>query len=339
MDTRNLGFVVWTSEVNPRQVTKVREAAVKAGFEPEVIRDIKPRNAFIRAAQELVKEGVLETGNKGLLRDKILDESTEIAFQFSKREVHEHAEYLKQAVIRYNKDKQSISVDRGDLSESDYRLLCHKVQELFERKAGLYSGQDFNMFIDRVFSKNTRRIMLRPGVHFVDVKQQPLVLKVRKFFEELGFVFTVLTVGAGDEIAKRDVLTALTQDLCVEAAKLIAEVKELSSSQGLTERIARSRLKEVKQNLQHYRDLASALNTSLEKVLRGAGEAGTLINLLGNGVDYVVQQIQTGQTLDPFAIKLVEQATGKPLTALAVQTGALVLPNQGAKPALAALPG
>jgi hypothetical protein len=308
-----VGFVVAASEFHPVEIEKVRAAAKSAGFDPEIIKDVRPRNCFIRAARALVKQGVLEAGNKGVLADKLSDES-EIAYQFSRRQVEDGvASYPAQAVIRFRKTSEAISVEGlGGMGSADQAKVHATVTKLFEAAGFSYSGTDLNNLVDRLFSAVTRRIMLRGAVYFVPHDHQSLVFKVRDFLGACGIKFMVFTVGFGEEFAVQDIFEAAAQDVMKNINTLRADVAglvEQKDEQGkpvLTKRMAKARFKQLAVDLQHYKGIAKALRVSMDKILDAAGESGQALAAIAAGPEALVRALSSGRKVDPLAAILVD---------------------------------
>lgn len=77
-----MGYIVFTQNVKPTPLALVKEAAFKSGLPEKLIKDIRPWNAFKRAMAHLMDKGVVKKGDRGLIRDKIEDTNTKLAFQF-----------------------------------------------------------------------------------------------------------------------------------------------------------------------------------------------------------------------------------------------------------------
>jgi len=316
-----VGFVIACADMVATPIEKVRAAAKYVGFDADMIKDIRPRNAFIRAARNLVKQGVLEAGNKGVLADRISDES-ETAYQFSSRQVENGvAKYPAQAVIHFNKTSEAITVEGlGGMTEID-RMAVHKsVMGLFEKAGYTYTVTDLNSLLDRMYSEVTRRIMLRPAVYFVPVTFQSLVFKTRDFLAALGMKYHIFVIGASEQWAIQDVFDATAQDVCKKIAALRAEIAELAEkkdadgAKALTSRMARNRFKEIAKDIQHYRDIARALKVKLEQVLAAAGEDGRTLAALAAGPESLVRALSSGNRADPLAAVLtdiMQSADGK----------------------------
>jgi hypothetical protein len=307
-----LGYVVASRDVSPVGLDKVRKAAESAGFDPAVVKDIKPRNAFIRAARALVRKGVLEEGNHGLLRDKIVDEQ-DVVFQYSARNISANkAEYFTKAIVRFRKAGETIWVDEDGLSKEEHKKIYDQVVSLFEEAGYTFSSTDFHGLVNRLYAQATRKIMLRDAVYFVPAQFSSLVNKVKKFYEELGFNYYVFTIGAGDLLAKGDIYKAVVDDVKKNIHELTQEVKELQAKgdDALSGCVVKNRFKSAAKDLQHYQEIAKSLKCGLSEVLEDAGQAGKTLSLLAKGAGAIIAAVSSGGCNDPLALVLAGKESG-----------------------------
>jgi len=275
------GFVIAAQDFTEKPLDAVRVAAQRAGLDPALVRDIRPRSAFIRAARSLVKQGVLveHAGTDGILRDKIADEK-HVVFQFSARHVSDQsAEYVKEAVISFDKESQAILVT------PDNPAVHNEAVRLFTHAGFTASVQDLHAIVDRAFSGITRQIMLRRAVYYVPSNARATVETVRAFLGHLGLGFLVLQVSGVDTRTRQDIRTATAEDVRRSVAELTREISQLNGD--LTGEIARNRIEEIRRQLRDYEGIARSLETTVAEILRESGTAGQTLELLARGPEAV----------------------------------------------------
>ena len=291
------GFVTFAEELSAQPVSDVRRAAELAGLDPKLVRDIKGRNAFIRTTRELQKQGVIETGTNGLLRDKLVDDDDVIVFQFSKRFVEANgAKYDREAVLQYTKSTGEITCPNEDIKMLAFKLFA-QVQEL-------YSASDINAFVKRVVESNCKRILMRDGVYFVPVTARDTISKISRFYRELGFDFTILPVNHSDGQSGH-VVKAVVQDIKNAMSTLEGEINTLSASGDLTARLARNRIKDLQVQLKQYQDLAESLRVDMSELVSKAGAQANALVQAAMPVDALIQAVQKGEHLQPLVFDLL----------------------------------
>lgn len=306
-ENANMGWVI-IPELAARPASDVRRAAEKAGF-TQSVRDMKQRNAFIRATRRLQQQGVIEEGNAGVLRDKIADEDT-IRFQFSQRFVESAgATYDAAAVIGFDKKSGIITSDKPEL-----KALAEK---LMDEVSGLCETSDITTFVSRVVAHDTRRISVGVAAYFISKHHGELVERLEKFYAALSFPVLVLPVGTSSG-QQKNLVTHVVADLKASMEALTAEVTALKTEQdaalknpdgevkaGLTKRIAKRRIKDLTKQLGEYRQLANSLQVELSDILSAAGEHAKKLVQVTQPVDQLIAACQKGATMDRVVADLL----------------------------------
>jgi hypothetical protein len=302
-----LGFAVIPEEISATHIAKVRSAAQSAGLDAESIRDIRPRNAFIRAMRDLQKAGIIEEGTDGVLRDKFCDDDESVVFQFSRKYVESQGvTYQKEAVIRFIKNPGLI-----ECSNPEYKALA---EDLYVKAHGVYSVTDLNAYVARVIKSECHRVPLKDGVYFISHQHGGLLEKLKKFYAELNFTLHVFSVGHGGTHPK-DIFKAVLRDLQNQMQSTTDEIGTLKAGNDLTPKIAKNRLKELRKQLDQYKEIAGALRVDLDTMLVQAGDAGKALAQVAQPVDSLIQLIQSGR-IDTTLGELLVSAGEIPVTAL-----------------------
>jgi len=308
-DESKVGFCFLGEELKATAISKVRSAAQEAGLPLEGIRDIKSRNAFIRAMRDLQRSGVIQEGSDGMLRDKYLDDESEIIFQFSKKFVESQGvKYEKEAVIRFVKNPGLI-----ECSNPEYKALA---EDLYIKVHGVYSITDLNSYVARIIKSECHRVPLKDGVYFVSFQHASVLEKLQKFYDALGFTLHVFSVGHGGTQPK-NIFRAVLRDLQTQMKSTTDEIATLKAGNELTPKIAKNRLKELRKQLDQYREIAGALQVDLGKMLEQAGDAGVALAQVAQPVDSLIRLIQQG-TINTTLGELLVSAGEIPVTALPV---------------------
>ena len=293
-----LGVVFFTEDMHERPVSKVRDAAHVAGIPQELVRDVRPKSAFIRATQELKRRGIIAEGQDGVLRDKIQDAEGKITFQFSKRFVESSgATYDKQAVITWDQESGMIACDNQEM-----QVLAMKLLEEFQAK---FSTTDINYIIKKFIEAKCRRVAMRDAVYFIPQQYAELAKILETFYTQLGFTFMSLDIGVSHT---ENVFKAVVKDLAGHVHGLQAEIAKRKESGDLTSRVAKNRIKELKKDLGQYKDLALCLHKDLGAVLKAAGDAASVLVHATMPVDGLIQMAQRGEKIDALALDLFKES-------------------------------
>jgi hypothetical protein len=302
----NIGFVVFTDSVSDKPIADVRAAARLADLPESKIHDHKSRNAFIRAIREMARGHSLKAGDAGTLVDRVIDDENKTTFQFSKK-------YAESQGVRYDKDAViSLDKESGEITcaNTDYKALAAR---LMDGKKKQYKISDINGFVARVVKAECHKVPLRDAVYFLPMTRGDLVSKLKRFYARLGFVFHVLPVGHTAE-QTGNILKAVVRDLRNNVDAVHKEVAKLQKDGALTKRIAKNRLKELRQQAKGFRELAQALKTDLGSLITDAGEATRLLVQVESPVDAFIASVARREVnADPVLLDLLvasEEAPG-----------------------------
>jgi len=291
-----LGFVVFSEELQDRPAQAVRDAAAVAGFE-DFVRDLSDRSAFIRATHRLVKDGIVKVEEDSVLRDKILDNENEVAFQFSQRHLETAGvDYTKSAVVRF--DKKS-----GLVTCSDERI-AEMAKKLCATLKGILTPTDINSLVRRVVEKQCKRVALRDAVYFIPVQRRDMLDALREFYKALGFFLTVLPIGLQDN-QRENIIKATVKDLRENIQRVSVEIETLKGGDKLTPRIARNRIKDLKRELEQYHELAESLQADAKTLFEQAGDASQALLQAAMPVDSLIAAVQQGHKMDPLVFDLL----------------------------------
>jgi len=162
-------------------VDKVRLVAEECGLDEDLIYTPTRKRAAVRAAREAAKEN-------RRFRDHIarpVTENNEQAVFGIINEQHDEAaeknRYFQTTTVRYDKDKDSVSV------EGDPEMVDRFNQEYARYDEGLTSD-DIRLFIYRVLRKTCGGIALVPtgGLYFVTAAHLPILQGVHEFLQRLN---------------------------------------------------------------------------------------------------------------------------------------------------------
>lgn len=315
-----LGIIIFASEIAAKSILEVRSAAKMSGFE-DLVHDIRPRSQFIRAIHEVTKANTLEEGSHGLLRDKIVDSPQFINFQFSKKFVEEHgAHYDPSTVIKFDKLAGQITCTHAEIRDL--------AQQFYNKFSNLYLVGDITSLTKRFVEKRgAKRLALRDGIYFIPSQYESTADALKDFYKVLGFDFYVLPVNQ-TSVDKGTLLKIAANDMrkTVEAFK--KEIDELKSKDALTPRIARTRIKELKDQLRQHQEVADSLRADLAEIVNQAGDAGQLIRTIGvTDIEQIVSSVQRGGHFQPLILDLVSAAEPEIMAKVQASRRALVAPT------------
>lgn len=315
MENEDLGFVVSGTPLGEVAVSTVRKALEQAGFDDAFAKDIKPRNAFIRAARAMQKEGLLEEGNRGMLADRTVDQNDTLCYQFSAREQDgSRVVYDCRAVLQFDKKTEQLRVVHdASIDAATRQAVEKKLDELFSKYGYTYKSSDVTHLVNKMFASVTRKISLRAAVYYVPYTAGGLVEKVRKFYAALGSKLYVFSIGAHQADAQTDILAAVVDDITGNVAKLKKDIDDYRAEHegAVSCKLARSRIREAAKDLRHYRDIAASLKSKLSDVLSKAGESGKVLSVLARGSAAIIEAVSSGGKADVLSVLLADAAEKK----------------------------
>jgi hypothetical protein len=298
---RDLGVIIFPSDVSVRGIDRVIEAAAQAGISDKFVHEIKPRNCFIRAIRQLKKDGVIaENDSDDMLVHKFQDTDDVIEFQFSRCYLQSQGvDYSKAAVVSFNKHSHQITC--ANESVSDLAL------KLYRQSESVYTTQDIQALVKRVIVKaGAKRIPLRDGVYFVPLSYKHVADQIKKFFETLGFSFFIMPVGCSSG-EKDNLIKSTVRDMVNLVNGIQDEIRKLKEKGELTERVAKSRLKELQNELKSYREVARCLQTESGRLFDKAENAGiALLQVDSDNLDDMIGFIARGGRVAPLVADLME---------------------------------
>jgi len=306
------GYCVFAEETAERPIQAVRAAAERAGLDPAKVRDIKARNAFIRTMGKLEREGkiVAQAAADGVLRHKLRDDEDLIVFQFSEYFVKSSgAEYDRAALIQFNKRTGQIVCSNASIRQM--------AEALFDSVQGVFKPSDINAFVARVVQAEGKRLHIRDAVYFMPVAKKELVEKLKKFFAALGFTYHAYPIAHSDE-NRQNLVKAAIKDMRQTFEQMQGEVSKLKlqkdekGAPALTKRIARTRIKELKREMDQHREIVAALRGDVDTLLRDAGDAGEALIQAAMPMQALIQSVQKGRRLNGLVADLLEVSDESP---------------------------
>lgn len=297
------GHIFFSTEVKPTPRAEVAKAVEAAQLETDEVRDIAPRNVFIRAIRQLQRADVIEANSDGVLADRVTLEG-DVAFQLSKRFVEANGvTYDPTALVRFDKSNALIVCENWDIQ----RL----AERLYGELAGLYSVTDLHALTGRLIDNTgARRITLRPGVYFIAKQYGDVLERISKLYTLLGYTYHAYPVTETTDT--RALAHAVVSDMVSTVAQIQAQINEVraTSTDGVSKRLAKSKLRELKRTLAQYKELAASMGVSIKNLLEEAGTAGTVIEFAeaGDDVTALGALVQSGATLPALFTDLLEAA-------------------------------
>jgi hypothetical protein len=249
----NLGTIVtWGSPANIT-LSELRNALTSAGLEPDLARELLPRNAFSRAAKEMEEGRIIQRFN---------EDASSISFQFTKSEVHSHGiKYDREAVLVL--DKASGRVTCTD------SVLESVAQAEVDKQMGHRNAGDVTRLVQKVFDNHKGDLVpLRKGggVYFVPNTHQALVEQVWHFLLSIGGRMSRFAINAGDTTTEGSVADSLVEhftSMIDDLHKEIGEVDLESPADAISRR--RDQIELLKTKLSCYRFLLQDTAETIEK--------------------------------------------------------------------------
>lgn len=318
-----IGTGILAMNVKDTPAPVVLSAIRDANIPEKLLRSIKSSDAFKRAMRDLVKKGIIRDENDGILRDKVEDTTAIIAFQFTPK-------FLKDKGVTYDSER-SLRVEyvkeREDIVCDNEQVLKLARDLFFDAKA-TYPSSKINDIARMYCESRFTRLSYRDGVYFVPKDHSDVVDNLKVFYTKVGAGFQRFAVGQFPE-DRENIARAIVEDIKQKVITLKNEIEELKhkkqeQSNGemmeenkLTKRVAQNRLKDLKEQLERYRELARTVDAKAEEIFKEAGEAGCVIESVEFGAEGLVALALQGQSVNPTVLELAAVATGRDLPSMA----------------------
>jgi hypothetical protein len=299
MDTETLGTIVFADPVQGRTHNEILAAARAADIPDDLVREIRPRNAFIRAMNDLAKNGAIDAA----FRDKFRDDAEAITFAFVVRDaVGEGVGYAPNAVVEYDKKTQAIRVIEAPEGKADDVL--RQAQDLILRATTTWQCADVTRLVQRFAARYCRQLPVRAGVSFFPLGSEYAVRALEAFFGALHVPFWTLPVGRSEK-NKALLWTEITQDIQSEMTRMQDEILAKQADGSLTKRIAQSRLRELREKCEQYKQLCRATETRLSTLVGDTSiEVSKTVLAADDGFDAVMAAAQSGKPMSPVLLAL-----------------------------------
>lgn len=302
------GYVIFSPDTAERARTAVLNAIIKAELDPTELGELAPRNVFIRAIRRLQKQDVIQAaGSDGILADRA-ETFGDVSFQLSRRYVEAQAvRYDPAAFISFDRETKQIRCTNPEIRQLAERL--------YSELAGVFTVGDLHALTKRLIDKaGARRISLRDGVFYIAAPHREIVTKVKKLYEALGFGYHTYAIAETEDT--RALATAVVADIKATVEGIQTQIAEVrAEAGGVSKRLAKSKLRELKNSLAQYKELAASMGVSIKNLLEEAGTAGAVIEFAeaGDDVTALGALVQSGATLPALFTDLLESAEIVPL--------------------------
>ncbi len=157
-------------------------------------------------------------------------------------------------------------------------------------------------------------MLLRPGVYFITKRRGEILEKVKRLYLALGFTYNVFPIAP--ETDTKGLVEAIVHDMKENIEGIKSEIGALRSSpDGVSTRIAKQRLRDLRESLLQYRELAESLGVSFKELLNQSGDAGKVLEFAEAGDDATAlgALVQSGESLPGLFIDLLEASEIVPI--------------------------
>lgn len=238
--------------------TGVRAALIECGLDPELSRDLAPRNAFIRGMRDLQENRIIR---------KVSEDQFYLNFQFTKEaNLGGKLDYLYECVLSFEKQVGTVTCpDKPELATSAKAALDAAME--------VRRSKDITNIVQRIFSKNADLFPIRAqgGAYFVPAAHVLTIEKVEMFVEKLGGAFRRFPVPTGYQTGikavKESVADALSATL-TEYSRAIDDFNPAETSARVMTTMAQ-RVKQTRMKIEGY---AAYLQDEATTVLAHADE-------------------------------------------------------------------
>jgi hypothetical protein len=304
MEDQKIGVMLIGEEVRARLLPDVRAAAIEAGIPENYVKEVKPRNAFLRGMRQMIRDKLIDAD---LPADKALDNEDKVRVAFVTRIDQEgHLGYQASVVIDFDKKSEMVTVVEKPATVSENAILT-KAHEIVQAAKSLCNTGDIGRLVKRFMDSRCRRIAIRPGVYFIPRQHEEAARIIRDFYGRLNFKYMTLPVGY-DTNDLEAVQAGIVKDLKQNISDTERKIVDLKKDGTLSKHAARGRLKALRKSLIQYRELAASTGATLKELCAQAGQAGQkLLNATMTETE-ALMAIQGGKTLDPLSAELFVQS-------------------------------
>lgn len=256
---RVLGHVIIPTCPAEVPYSKLRDALMNAGFDPEMSREMMPRDAFARACRKLEKDRVVNR-----LPD---DGGPYLKSQFTKTWLDKNQsrfQFADEAIVEIHKDTGSIVVQNN-------LELQNEVQQMVDRALAHRTSNDVTNIVKKLCGNYKDIIPLRNsgGVYFIPQSTSAFMNKLVELMYRIhGKITVVPCYDDGDYGSKTaaDAVQSMVEDSVTEyrnaIAKLDAESSESAKGRLMSE-ILRTHTK-----VEAYKDLLAVNASKAEDSMR-----------------------------------------------------------------------
>lgn len=221
----------------PKEVPlqELRAAMAAEGIDEKIIKELKARNAFVRACRKMQDERVIR---------KVMENETELKFQFTKEFLQgSDLEYLKEEALVVCKDTGVITAERDP-------AFAEEAQKLLNECSGVRTGADINRMIQKVFSENGSIYPIREegGAYFVPSQYEGMVDKFENLLLRIGGKMRRLMIPVSPKNKSNviDVVKEGTQQIIEEFKNTIEAYSDTAAPGHVENCLKRIRTQEAK---------------------------------------------------------------------------------------------
>jgi hypothetical protein len=251
-------IITWNARSNKKATpthTEVTNALAKAGFSPDLAKELLPRHAFARACRQM-------SDNRSI--DNVTESNDVILFQFTKK-------FLKDKQWNFNKETEVKLHKSSGRIECDDISIQETVQSHFAAAMRDRTTNDITRIVQRLFEQNADLFPIRDqgGVYFVPQTHAAFISQVCLFLEELGGSVSRFPVPSGTQVGDRaiqDVVVSSMDSLIAEHYNAINSLTVHSREDTLAscaEKIKRTRTK-IEAYAYYLKEKSEALQTRVD---------------------------------------------------------------------------
>lgn len=165
-------IITWDLPSGEVALTKLRDSLKANGFDPDLVRDMEPDNAFARAAKHLKKERVI---------DRVKKDGSTITFQFTNKHVGDVVEFDYECMMK-------LDCDSGVVSSGDGPALAKEAQDHIEHAIKHRTSNDVSNIVKKLFAKHADlfAISSKGVAYFVPAEHLEFTERVENMLSDCG---------------------------------------------------------------------------------------------------------------------------------------------------------
>lgn len=249
-------IVTWDVLDSETPFDKIKRALLDSGLSTDVLSDLQPKAAFLRACRTLKKDRAI---------DKVEQGPDSIRFQFTHKTIQEgRADYEYECLVLLD-TKSGLAACPEDPSKEP------EINNLITRAMGTRTSQDITRLVQGMFTKNADLYPINPrkGVaYFVPEKHRSFTAQVEDFLKRVGGAMSRFPVPKGTAEGNASVRDAVSSGLTslIQELDQVVDTWDENTRKGTMEKMV-EKYRIVEYKISAYSEYLNERQAELQKNL------------------------------------------------------------------------